>query len=228
MPGELELTFEGEWCGLCVGERRASRSGERLSGRCTFWYNGSRMTSIEQYRALRREIDVRTGELEQMHARHLTCKPGCHQCCVNLSVFPVEFYAILEEMRRLVPAVELTLDPNASCAFLKQGCCRIYACRPMICRTHGLPVAFLNADTEEPEMSVSFCPLNFVDAEEDELSFGPDNSLNIDELNMRLYAANAQFLQEHPELRFGPSDRIDLRELVVRLQQMQVAAQRIE
>ena len=175
------------------------------------------MTGLEQYRALRRETDSRAGELESLHCEHLTCKPGCHQCCVNLSVFPVEFHAILEELRQLASAAELQLDPHATCAFLEQGRCRIYECRPLICRTHGLPVAFLNMDGEEPEMSVSFCPLNFVDAEEDELSFGPGNVLDIDDLNMKLYRANLQFLQEHPEMGFGPSDRIDLRDLVTRL-----------
>lgn len=174
------------------------------------------MTALEQYRELRREVNRQVGALETLHCTHLACKPGCHQCCVNLTVFPVEFYAILEDLRRLDPG-ELKLDDQASCAFLKQGLCSIYAVRPMICRTHGLPVAFLNMDAQEPEMSVSFCPLNFVDADEESLSFGPESTLDIDDLNMKLYEANLQFLQEHPELGLGPSDRIDLRELASRL-----------
>ena len=177
------------------------------------------MNGLERYRELRREIDARSSAVETLHCQHLTCKPGCHQCCVNLTVFPVEFHAILEELRQGAPSSGLELDPHASCALLKQGLCSIYACRPMICRTHGLPVAFLNADGEAPEMNVSFCPLNFVDADEDILSFGPDSSLDIDDLNMKLYEVNLQFLQEHPELGYGPSDRIDLRELVTRLRQ---------
>lgn len=175
------------------------------------------MSSLERYRELRREMDTRTGALEMLHCQQLTCKPGCHQCCVNLTVFPVEFHAILEDLRQLTPVPVLELDQEAKCAFLKQGLCSIYASRPMICRTHGLPVAFLNIDGEAPEMSVSFCPLNFIDADEDVLSFGPDNSLDIDDLNMKLYEVNLQFLQEHPELSYGPSDRIDLRELATRL-----------
>lgn len=181
------------------------------------------MSGVDQYRELRRETDTRTGALETLHCQHLTCKPGCHQCCVNLTVFPVEFHAILEDLCKLVPLPVLQGNPQASCAFLKQGLCSIYACRPMICRTHGLPVAFLNMDGEAPEMNVSFCPLNFVDADEDELSFGPDNSLDIDDLNMKLYEVNLQFLQEHPELGYGPSDRIDLRELITRLPQVSPA-----
>jgi uncharacterized protein len=175
------------------------------------------MTGIEQYLALRRQTDIRTGELEAMHSGHLACRPGCSQCCVTLTVFPVEFHAILEELRQLVSAFELQLDSDASCALLKRGLCSIYPCRPMICRTHGLPIAFLNSDGATPEMSVSFCPLNFVDADEDELSFGPGNALDIDELNMKLYVINLQFLQERPQLGHGPSDRTDLRELATYL-----------
>jgi uncharacterized protein len=181
------------------------------------------MTAVELYRELRRKTDMRAKELEMLHGSHLTCRRGCSQCCVNLTVFPVEFHAILEELRHLVPAVEMQLYSKATCALLAQGLCTIYASRPMICRTHGLPVAFLNMEGEEPEMSVSFCPLNFIDADEDLLSFGESNVIDIDELNMELYRANLQFLQEHPELGFEPSDRIDLRELAVQLRQAQEA-----
>ena len=178
------------------------------------------MTALERYRELRQEIAGRAGGLETTYGEYLTCKPGCHQCCVNLSVFPVEFYTILEDLRQAAPLVDLKLDAQARCAFLMQGLCGIYASRPMICRTHGLPVAFLNMDSEEPEMSVSFCPLNFIEADEDGLSFGPQSTIDIDDLNMKLYAANLQFLREHPELGLGPSDRIELRELAGRLRQM--------
>lgn len=180
------------------------------------WYNLPTMTALERYRELRRDVNGLAGGLETLHCKHLACKPGCHQCCVNLTVFPVEFYAILEDLQRLSTGA-LKLDDQASCAFLKDGLCTIYAVRPMICRTHGLPVAFLNMDAEEPEMNVSFCPLNFTEADEDAMSFGPDSTLDLDDLNMKLYEANLQFLQEHPELGLGPSDRIDLRELAKRM-----------
>ena len=90
----------------------------------------------------------------------------------------------------------------------------IYSARPMICRTHGLPIAFVNMDAEEPEMSVSFCPKNFVGAED--VQFGDESTLNIDELNLRLYEANIVFIEEHPEFGLKPDTRIALAELKTR------------
>jgi hypothetical protein len=45
-------------------------------------------------------------------------------------------------------------------------------------------------------VSVSFCPKNFTTADPDELEFGPDNTLDLDDLNAELAEANARFLDE--------------------------------
>lgn len=152
--------------------------------------------------------------MEQLHCAHLKCQRGCHDCCTNLSVFPVEFYAILEELRA-AGVTQISFDESAACGFLKDGLCTIYAARPMICRTHGLPIAFVNMDAEEPEMSVSFCPKNFSEAED--VEFGEESTLNIDELNLRLCEANLQFVEEHAEYGLQPDTRIALAELKTRL-----------
>ncbi len=174
------------------------------------------MKATDTYRELRESVGQEAGALEQLHCVHLACKPGCHDCCTNLSVFPVEFHAILEDLQ--ASGVKgLSFDPSAKCGFLDgEGLCKIYRFRPMICRTHGLPIAFLNSDADEPEMSVSFCPLNFLDA--DEISFGPDSTINIDDLNYRLYEANVQFIEENPQLGYELDGRVALVELVKRLE----------
>lgn len=172
------------------------------------------LSAIEEYRKIREGTDGRTGVLEREHCGRLACRPGCCDCCVNLSVFPVEFHTIVDEMRA-DGVMGITFDESLSCGFLKGGLCSIYRYRPMICRTHGLPIAFVNMDAEEPEMSVSFCPKNFVDSAD--LSFGEENTLNLDELNYGLYEANVRFVEEHPELGLGPDARIPLRELVEQL-----------
>ena len=140
------------------------------------------------FQTFRNRVDERSGELSHLHARHLACKPGCHDCCTDFGVFPVEYDAILSALR----AANVTLpppDPNAACAFLQNGLCVIYEHRPIICRTHGLPVAF--ADDEEKTMNVDFCPKNFVEGSSDDLQFDGTNTLNLDELNSELYEINA-------------------------------------
>lgn len=172
------------------------------------------MKATDVYRELRASIGQNASALEQLHCTHLACKPGCHDCCTNLTVFPVEFYAILEDLRA-AGVTRVDFDGSAACGFLDNGMCRIYRVRPMICRTHGLPIAFLNTASDEPEMSVSFCPKNFIEA--DDISFGPDGTLDLDDLNYRLYEANVQFIEENPQLGHSPGDRIPLRELATHL-----------
>ena len=122
----------------------------------------------------------------------------------------MEFHAILGELRH-AGVTQVDFDTTAACGFLRDGLCTIYAARPMICRTHGLPIAFVNMDADKPEMSVSFCPRNFTAGAE--VQFDDASTLNIDELNLRLYEANLQFIEEHPEEHLEPDTRIPLAEL---------------
>src|SRR5437764_8097636 len=121
--------------------------------------------AVDQYRALRDRIDRAAGRLVDMHCKHLACRPGCHDCCTDLTVSPVEYASILNDLRAAgVTADTLPFDPAAACAFLSDGLCMLYRLRPLICRTHGLPIAFLNEQEDGPDgsdgpvMSVSFCP----------------------------------------------------------------------
>lgn len=95
-----------------------------------------------------------------LHARHaarLQCRRGCAACCVDeITVFAVEAARI-----RARAAAVLREAPHApgACAFLDDtGACRIYAHRPYVCRTQGLPLRWL-----EPEAALEHrdvCPLN--------------------------------------------------------------------
>jgi Fe-S-cluster containining protein len=172
--------------------------------------------AILQYRELRQRSDQRVERLLACHASHLTCRPGCFGCCANLSVLPVEYYSILDELRQ-AGLTQLAFDETAYCGFLSDGVCRIYAFRPLICRTHGLPVAFLNENLAPPQINVSYCPLNFLDISIEDLFFAPENTLDLDELNDALYQANVEFLRQRPELCLSTTDRIPLRQLVADL-----------
>jgi Fe-S-cluster containining protein len=153
--------------------------------------------AVAQFRELLRRIDGEGARLVEMHCKHVTCKAGCHDCCTDFSVSAVEYAAILEQMRAAgVKAEDLPYDPAAACAFLKEGLCSIYRFRPLICRTHGLPVAFVDDEGERPGMSVSFCPKNFTEASEEELDFGAENTLDLEELNGELGEINLRFLAE--------------------------------
>lgn len=160
--------------------------------------------ATDEYRRVRDRADGHSGRLVVLHDRHLACRPGCHDCCTDLSVSGVEYAAILEDLRAAgVTAAALPPpEPGAACTFLTGGRCGVYRFRPLICRTHGLPVAFRAGDDDgdDPEVpagvSVSFCPKNFTAADPDDLAFGPDNTLDLDALNADLAAADAWHVAE--------------------------------
>ena len=155
--------------------------------------------AIKDYYEFRKVADINCGRLAKIHGRQITCKKGCSSCCVNLSVFPVEFESIRKEMENDGFDISSVLfDENAACGFLKNNLCQIYKYRPVICRTHGIPVAFLNDDNPlETFKEVSFCELNFNDFDEDEgIVFSDDNTLDLDELNTAFFKINRQFCDD--------------------------------
>lgn len=122
---------------------------------------------------LRTRVD---GHFDAAHARSPTsfaCAPGCESCChQQLSVFEVEAARIrralsaLEDrdpgLRQRVREQAAVLD-DPRCALLVEGRCSIYAERPLICRSHGLPIAVPTPDDPEV-LEVDHCPLNFTEA----------------------------------------------------------------
>lgn len=101
-------------------------------------------------------IDARVSDLERRHHGRLQCGAGCAQCCVDeLTVNEVEAAHIREHvgkaLRDAAPA------PPGRCAFLDQDDrCRIYAVRPYVCRTQGLPLRWSKGEVEHRDI----CPLN--------------------------------------------------------------------
>jgi len=175
-------------------------------------YNTIMNSALEKYRQLRQQTDARVAALNELHEEYLTCRAGCYECCVDLSVFPVEYYAILEDLRRN-GLTKLTFDEHQECGFLREGLCALYPYRPLICRTHGLPIAFLDGDFAE-EISVSFCPKNFADEDPQWLEFGPENTLDLEALNAELFSINLAYLQEHLDNGWEPTNRIPLKQLL--------------
>ena len=162
---------------------------------------------LVNYRALIARVDAHKDRVQQVWSEQLACRRGCSGCCHrSLSVFPVEAAAI----RSLLAAgglsteppspddpVELihpltVLDPGAShrCAFLDDsGACRIYKARPLICRSHGLPVAV----RVDGELQGDTCPLNYREGGLENVSAA--DFLDLDVVNTALAVVNAAFAE---------------------------------
>lgn len=136
---------------------------------------------------LRRRVDDHFAAARARSPDAFACRAGCDRCChQRLSVFAVEADAVRQGLRRLArEAPELRAQVRAQaqaaderCVFLVSGACAIYDERPLICRSHGLPVAVPGPG---PELQMDVCPLNFQDGPPPRASV-----LNLDALNQPL------------------------------------------
>jgi hypothetical protein len=111
---------------------------------------------------LHAEVDRAAEALAERHRGRLRCGRGCAACCLDgITVYEVE----AERIRRAHAALLAEGAPRApgACAFLgPDDECRIYADRPYVCRTQGLPLRWL-AEAEEGGDVLEgrdVCPLN--------------------------------------------------------------------
>lgn len=162
--------------------------------------------AMTPYEQLVQTVDALTTQLALRYATHLACRAGCSGCCQHhLSVFPVEATRIETALVALSPAVSARIARQATevnerealgepvaCPLLVDERCAIYASRPLICRTQGLPLLFA---AEDGAQEVDFCPLNFTTPEAVN-DLDEEHLVPLDELNTRLALANLQYCRE--------------------------------
>jgi len=132
----------------------------------------------------------------------LSCKPGCADCCVKFSVLPLEAAIIAERLSGRVPPLTTT---EGQCCFLENNLCSIYNIRPIICRTQGLPIGYI--DEERGAIEVSCCPLNFAE----DYQFRSEELLFLDDFNSELARLNALYCKSQG---INPLQRIALSDLI--------------
>jgi len=120
---------------------------------------------LEAYDELVRKVDAFFTRVLHKYSEHMRCAPGCDDCCRrDLSLYPFEVEKIVRAALRLEPAARARVlersrlavaDDEAACPLLEDGRCLVYDSRPVICRSHGLPL--LVPDSGE----LSVCALNF-------------------------------------------------------------------
>jgi hypothetical protein len=102
---------------------------------------------MSRYSELTAKVDSFFDRVHDRHGSDMQCSTGCSDCChVRLTVTAVEARAIRElvatwpaEQRRVL--AEAAAVPSDRCAALDaSGRCRIYAARPIVCRSHGAPI----------------------------------------------------------------------------------------
>jgi hypothetical protein len=128
----------------------------------------SELDSLGALAQLWEKVDAFGERVDARMPGERACAEGCHDCCApGLSVTTVEGEAIADFVERATPAQHARLREalrNAAgdrCAALDaRGACAIYEARPLVCRSHGLPLRIAGPERRLP--LVDACPKNFV------------------------------------------------------------------
>lgn len=123
---------------------------------------------VERFHAA---VDEVARPVEAANRARLKCAAGCHDCCSDgLTVFAIEA-ALIEA--RYPDVLEEAPHPEGACAFLdREGRCRVYAHRPYVCRTQGLPLRWIDEDEDSGELyeARDICPKNVAGTPLEELA----------------------------------------------------------
>ena len=169
------------------------------------------MERLRNYRQLVARVDELCAHIEEDFREGIVCHRGCDGCCRHLSLFPVEAAALAAALAEApVPlAAEIrerarVAAEDGPCPLLKDGACLLYSARPLICRTHGLPLL----GRRDGERFIDYCPLNFQGME----SLPASAVIDLETLNATLAAVNRLFVKESG----GDEDRAEERITIAR------------
>ena len=153
------------------------------------------MERLSNYRQLVARVDEFCARIEGDFREGIVCRRGCDSCCRHLSLFPVEAAALSAALAEAPAALSAEIRERARaaaedgpCPLLKDGACLLYEARPLICRTHGLPLL----GRRDGERFIDHCPLNFQGME----SLPASAVIDLETLNTTLAAVNRLFVKE--------------------------------
>jgi Fe-S-cluster containining protein len=151
-------------------------------------------TLLDNYYQMIVRVDALCRGIQDVLSDKITCCEGCSGCCMSISLFPVEAAALSAALEALPDAKQTAIRQHVAentggecCPLLEEHRCLLYAARPIICRTHGLPIIF----SDEGERKFDCCPRNLAEAEQ---PVSGAAIIDLDKLNTLLVAVNALFL----------------------------------
>jgi uncharacterized protein len=173
-----------------------------------------------RYRELTAKVDAFFARVHERHAGDMRCGAGCDSCCrTRLTITGVEAGAVAEHVRAMTPAAQARLaevarrpyDPaDMRCAALEDdGRCLVYEGRPLVCRSHGVPIRFPGPGALPV---VDACPKNFT--ARGPAAADPDCILDQTTLSAALLAVDAEDADQVGRAR---GERVSLGKLLVAL-----------
>jgi Fe-S-cluster containining protein len=147
---------------------------------------------LDNYQQLINRVDVHCAGIAAYLGSKITCSAGCSTCCTAITIFPIEAAALREALQsrsaQQAEKIRRHVSENAGgerCPLLHNHHCLLYEARPIICRTHGLPLIY----TTDGQRHSDCCPLNLTDVE----SISGAHTIDLDTLNTLLVAVNATY-----------------------------------
>ena len=169
--------------------------------------NQTLLTLFERYATLTAYCDQAFAAAVDRYAAQMRCAKGCASCCQLETVAPLEAVIIAAYLRNF-PLTQVPASDEASpaCALLTaDGICAIYPARPLICRTHGMPMQY--PDQAERDA----CPLNFLAFPLDQIE--PPYVLHIETITTNLMRLNLALCMIAGDAEFA-GERIRLYDLL--------------
>jgi hypothetical protein len=185
---------------------------------------------LEEYFGVVRRVDAFAAAVARRRATDMQCGPGCDDCCrARLTVSPVEARAISAHLLELPKEVQVRLleraqaDGDATahredrCVMLEEdGRCAVYAARPLVCRTQGLPLRYPSGVipleavmAKAAEADITWCPLNFPTAAPE-----AGDVLDAERVDAMLALVNRRWCEAEGR---DPLERVDLDAAVLRV-----------
>jgi len=150
---------------------------------------------LDNYEQLIARVDALCNAIAATLVEQITCSAGCSSCCTSITVFPVEAAAMRDALEKLphqqADDIRLHVSEHAGderCPLLLHHRCLLYEARPIICRTHGLPIIYTN----DGQRNSDCCPLNLTETE----SVSGSSVVDLDKLNTLLVAVNSIYLSQ--------------------------------
>ena len=143
----------------------------------------------DAYGKLIEDVACLTARLGSRHRKHLHCVAGCSSCCRRFSVSPIEA-ALISERLDFSSVLHCSKRSGDTCGLLIDDLCSIYSDRPLICRTQGLPIGYIDEMNERIDVSV--CSLNF----SQDYPFTHGDLLFLDPFNRLLAELNKRYCRK--------------------------------
>ena len=151
---------------------------------------------LHNYRELISRVDELCANIAKIFPGEIVCRAGCAGCCRHLTLLPVEIITLAAALHELPRSQRDSIQerarlasPDGPCPLLADDRCLLYQARPLICRTHGLPLLTLLDGVTR----VDFCPENFKGVK----NLPGSAVIDLERLNTALVAVDALFCQEY-------------------------------